>query len=287
MASNPTACARTDSVASGWPARLDLDYGFTGDKTVLRRQSRKGPLFVQKPFYPEGSGTCHTYVLHPPGGVVGGDVLELHVSMGTLSHAVITTPAAGKFYRSAGPEAIQINQFSVAAGAALEWLPQETIIYNDARVRTRTTVFLEKGAEFIGWEMICLGLPACKQPFSDGRFDQRFEIWRGKTPLLVEPLRITCPDSMMTAPWGLAGQPVSGTLAATTDRPDLLESLQRCAAGQPGPDLFSSTQIQALTVCRYSGQDVYAGLKFFRQAWQILRPEVTGRKACPPRIWAT
>ncbi len=86
---------------------------------------------VQRPFYPEG-GTCHVYLLHPPGGVVGGDQLELQVQSEPGSHALITTPAATKFYR-AGPHPHSLLQQNLQVrDATLEWLPQETIVFDGA-----------------------------------------------------------------------------------------------------------------------------------------------------------
>ncbi len=281
--------ASVDAVKAddGWRAGLKLGYAFKNGQSWLLQQERRGPLFVQKPFYPEGPGTCHTYIVHPPGGVVGGDRLHLDATLGTGCQVLLTTPAASKFYRSAGADAAQINCLDVGTDAVLEWLPQETIIYNGARARMRTVVRLASGARFIGWEMICLGLPACARPFIHGRIDQRFEIWREEQPLLIDPLRIGPQDPLLTARWGMAGHPVVGTLAATVDEPGVVDAIRRKVAPKPDNGLFAVTGIHGLTLCRYLGDNVYAGLKIFRQAWEVLRPVVKGRDACAPRIWAT
>jgi urease accessory protein len=271
----------------GWKASLKLGYAAKGGKSVLLQQERRGPLFVQKPFYPEGPRTCHTYIIHPPGGVVGGDSLSLDVTLGAGSQALITTPAAGKFYRSAGPAAVQINRLNVAADAVLEWLPQETIIYNGARAAMRTTVRLKTGAGFIGWEMLCLGLPACAELFTLGRIDQHFEIWLDGQPLLIEPLRVGPDDSLLAAPWGMAGHPAIGTLAATVQDPQVVDTIRETVSAGPDEGLFAVSRVQGLTLCRFLGDNVYAGLKLFSRTWEILRPAVKGCAACVPRIWAT
>jgi len=272
---------------AGWQASLKLGYAAKGGKSLLLRQDRRGPLFVQKPFYPEGPKTCHTYIIHPPGGVVGGDRLGLDVTLAAGSQALITTPAAGKFYRSAGLTAEQVNRLDVASDAVLEWLPQETIIYDGAHARMRTTVRLSPGACFIGWEMICLGLPACAQPFTLGRIEQHFEIWQAGAPILIEPLRIGPSDALLTACWGMAGHPVIGTLAATVQDPGVVATVREHASAGPEDGLFAVTRVQGLILCRFLGDDVYAGLKLFRRAWEILRPVVKGSGICAPRIWAT
>lgn len=272
---------------NGWRAQLTLGYGATGGKTVLRQQRHAGPLMVQKPFYPEGPQTCHTYLIHPPGGVVGGDRLGLDVSMAPGSHAVITTPAAGKFYRSAGARASQIQRLNVGADTALEWVPQETIVYPSANAKMRTIVRLAPQAKFIGWEIICLGLPASDHPFRQGQLDQGFDVWRGDRPLLVERLRIRDRDAVTYANWGLAGQPVTGTMVATTEDHDLLAAIREKTGKLTAPGLFSATRLNGLTVCRYLGGDIFAGFRFFVAAWEVIRPVVMGMDAYLPRIWAT
>lgn len=276
-----------ESVTTGWRARLDLRYEAAKEKTVLLSQRHSGPLMVQKPFYPEGQEVCHTYLVHPPGGVVGGDRLALNVAVNARGHALITTPAAGKFYRSAGARASQLSRLTVAAGAALEWLPQETIIYNRANAELRTEVRLDKDARFIGWELICLGLPASQQPFTQGRLHQRTDIFQEDRVCFSETLRIQGEDPVLRANWGLAGRPVTGTLIATTGDAKLLAALRAQAKAISSPGLFTATQFNGLTICRFLGNEVYAGYQYFLSAWKVLRPSVTGRKLCLPRIWAT
>lgn len=278
---------QTAMKSQGWQAGLSLEYVYKDGKTVLLKQDRRGPLFVQKPFYPEGPQTCHTYILHPPGGVVGGDGLDVSITLKGGGHAVVTTPAAGKFYRSAGPRAVQTNRMTVADGAVLEWLPQETIVYDGADLDTRTIVDLDHQARFIGWEMICLGLPACNRPFKTGRLTQSFEIRRNDQPLCIEPVRIGADDPVLTARWGLAGRPVFGTMTATADRSGIVSAIREAVKISNRGDLFTVTRLKGLILCRYLGDDVYAGLNFFRRAWDVLRPAVIGRPPCEPRIWST
>ncbi len=141
---------------SGWHASLNLGFAASGDKTLLVKRQHVGPLTVQRPFYPEG-GVCHVYILHPPGGIVGGDHLSIQVNAETGSDALVTTPATGKFYRSGGEQATQVVLIKVAENAALEWLPQETIIYEGAQLASLVKVDLAAGAKFIGWEILSLG----------------------------------------------------------------------------------------------------------------------------------
>ena len=115
---------------------------------------------MQRPFFPEGREVCHVYLLHPPGGIVGGDRLQVEARVGAGAHALLTTPAATKVYRSAGPAAAQEAELVVARDGVLEWLPQETIVYDGADVALATRARLERGARFLGLDLLCFGLPA-------------------------------------------------------------------------------------------------------------------------------
>src|SRR3569623_3774405 len=137
-----------------WQARRELCFAIRGGRSTVTSRRQHGPLRVQRPFFPEGAGVCHIYVLHPPGGVVGGDELEIDVAVRAGAHALITAPAAGKFYRRAGAPARQPQLLRVAAAAALEWLPRENIVFDGARAELCTRVELAEGARFIGWEIM-------------------------------------------------------------------------------------------------------------------------------------
>ena len=110
---------------AGWSAKLHLNFIEKDKKTVLQQRKHQGPLQVQKPFYPEENGACHVYLLHPPGGVVGGDNLDVKIEVNPNAKVLITTPAACKFYRSGGSTAYQKQSIKVAARGILEWFPLE------------------------------------------------------------------------------------------------------------------------------------------------------------------
>lgn len=273
--------------APGWRAELSLGFTARAGRTVLARRRHSGPLQVQRAFYPEGDGVCHLYVLHPPGGVVGGDELKIAIDVESGAHALVTTPAAGKLYRSAGRVAVLAQRMSIAADAALEWLPQETIVFDGAHATTNTRVDLAVGAHFLGWEIICLGRPAADEIFTQGFVRQRFEIWRDAFPLWIESSRYTGSDAALYASWGLRGHSVSGTLVCTTTTPGLAAQVREAWATLPADELVSATQLDTVLVCRYLGDDAEHARRFFTAAWAVLRPEVLGRDACAPRIWAT
>jgi urease accessory protein UreH len=81
-----------------WHAHLSLNYRRDAERTLVHDR-HTGPLRVLASLYPEGPAICHNVLVHPPGGIVGGDVLELELTLGEQSHALLTTPGATRFYR--------------------------------------------------------------------------------------------------------------------------------------------------------------------------------------------
>jgi len=274
----------------GWHAALELGFAAASGATRLARRAHRGPLVVQRPFYPEGPTVPHVYVLHPPGGVVGGDTLLVDVQVEPSAHALVTTPAATKVYRTRGPRSRQAQRLNVASGAALEWLPQETILHDGAAIDLDTKVVLEDGARFVGIETLCFGLPARGETFASGRCRQRFELWHGAgRPLLIERGRFDAEDAVHAAPWGLAGARVHGLMVATpfTGPAALLDEL-RALAASAGDRASVTTVGDGRVLCfRYVGASTERARRFFQDAWIAIRPAVIGSPAVLPRIWAT
>jgi urease accessory protein len=268
-----------------WVANLSLGFRGRADKTVLATRLHTGPLVVQKAFYPEGN-VCHVYLLHPPGGVVGGDELSLTVGVENNGHALLTTPAAGKIYRSDGRVALLIQQFHVRTGSSLEWLPQETIMFSGCQVKMQTRVNLEPDAKFIGWEMFCLGRPASGEVFTQGYVQQRFELWQDNVPLIIDCARLQGGSELLQAMWGMQGFTASGTLLATGVSTDILDLVRKHFAAQDDI-VFSATLIESVLVVRALAAQAETVRNRFVAVWQLLRPQQLGRQACKPRIWAT
>lgn len=256
---------------------------------MLTRRTHHGPLQVQKPFYPEADGTCHVYLLHPPGGVVGGDALRIELALQPGAQALITTPAATKFYRSHERYAAQTLRAQVAEGATLEWLPQETLVFNDAWARSSTRVELAHDARFLGWEIVCLGRPVNHETFTRGAWQQRLEVWRDDAPLFIDRSEILGNAPVLTQQWGWAGYSVSGVLVCTTlDLPrELLEKLREACAARQHDGVFAATLLRGVLVCRYLGHHAQHARTCLQRAWEILRPALLGKSACAPRIWNT
>ncbi len=158
-----------------WQGRLQLDYRMEAGRTV-GRDTHHGPLRVLKRLYPEGSALCHHVLVHPPGGLVAGDHLEIDIEVHEHAQALVTTPGATRFYRSTGDPARQSVDARIGAGARLEWLPMETIAYRGTHADNRMRFQLADDAQMIGWDLLALGLPASDAPFDTGRYAQRIDL---------------------------------------------------------------------------------------------------------------
>ena len=283
----PPAKLQEKESDTGWKAQLDLEFSESGNRTILSHRKHYGPLQVQKPFYPELNGACHVYILHPPGGVVGGDRLNISVDVNPNAHALITTPAAGKFYRSAGLMAMQEQRVKVASGGILEWFPSENILFSGAKAKIQTKVELSRDSQFTGWEISCLGRPASSENFNRGELDQRFEVWRDDKPLWIERLSLKGDGPALRAKWGLQGFPVIGNMVCATHKTELVEPLRKITIPSREQELFSVTQADGIIICYFLGNSVERARSYFVKAWKILRQKVIHHEAVEPRIWST
>ena len=272
----------------GWRASLHLEFAKRTNRTVLAHRSHEGPLVVQRPFYPEGD-VCHIYLVHPPGGVVGGDTLEVHAKAHNGSHALITTPAATKFYRSDARTARQVQNIALD-DATFEWLPQETILFPDAYAHLATRAHLTKRSRFIGWEIVCYGRPASGLLYERGEANQDFEIWIDDVPIVLDHLRLTGASHSMKAQYGLASHTVLGTMFAFP-ADDALLTLARTAADERASQVegvsHACTKVDGVLVCRAVGAHADKVRTVLSSIWSAIRPAIASRPAIPPRIWAT
>jgi urease accessory protein len=271
-----------------WQAELSLSLARSGERTVLAAARHRGPLRIQKALYPEGPGLCHAIVLHPPAGIAGGDRLAIDVEVGPDAQALLTTPGAGKWYRSAGAPAEQIVTLKIGRGATLEWLPQESIVFAGALARMRTTVELEDGASYLGIETLCLGRRASGETFSRGQIQLATDIRIAGTPLWRERGRLDGGSPLLDSPIGLAGFSVCCTVLAAGTEVDA-KTLAACRQATPTEvgAQWGVTAMPRLFVGRYLGHSAEAAREWLLQLWSALRPSLSGREAVMPRIWNT
>ncbi len=241
---------------------------------------------MQKALYPEGPAVCQAVVVHPPGGIVAGDSLRIEVDAGLGAHAQLTTPGAAKWYRSAGSAARSDTLLRVAAGAFVEWLPQETMLFDGARAAIRFTVELDGDARYIGWDVAQLGRTASGERFATGRLQQAVELLRDDEMLWCERTVLDGGTRALQSGAVLDGAPVFGTMiAAGVD----IEAgvLAACRAASPTSGAGAVTRLPQLLVARYRGGCAQAARTYFASLWRVLRPEFAGLDAVAPRIWNT
>jgi len=268
-----------------WRAELALRYELRDGRTVLTQRRHEGPLVVQKPLYPEGDAVCHTIVVHPPGGIAGGDELHVHAHAGPSAHVLLTTPAAGKWYRSTGPWAQQRVVLKVESAARVEWLPQETILFDRARADIETHVDLAPDAIFIGWDTLCLGRAGSGERYMDGECRLHTRVTRAGKLLWFERALIAAGGLFCNSPIGLDGRTVCGTLLAVG--PNVGGIMSACRAERAAVGATGVTQVPGLLVARYLGDSSEAARTYFQRLWKHIRPALTGRAAHEPRIWKT
>ncbi len=274
------------SARAGWRARLELGFAKADGRTRLVRRAHEGPLVVQKPLYPEGDDVCQCIVVHPPGGIAGGDDIELRVDVESGAHAQLTTPGATRWYRNAGADAAQRIVFSVADGGVLEWLPQGTIVFDGAHAATATRVELTGTASYLGWDVICLGRTESSERFTKGRWRQRCDILRDGALIWSERMVLGGNSPWLSSPAGLNRAPVFGTFVAVFATFDDA-ILNACRATAPAEGDGAVTRLPGSLVARYRGASSESAHAYFSALWSIVRPVVAGRAAIIPRIWRT
>ncbi len=270
---------------AGWRAELDLSFAYKASKTVLASSRHLGPLRVQRPFYPEDE-VCHVYLLHPPGGVVGSDFLNIDIDTREHSHALITTPGATKFYRSAGEFAKVTQTLNIGNNSTLEWFPQENILFPGAKVKLQTQINLEQDSCFMGWDINCLGRPANQELFEFGKLDASLRIMRDGKPLLIERQRVF-EQRQLYAAAGLRGFPMNAIFLCTRCNEQHLE-LARTIVENIAPNFpVGITLLDDILIFRALGNSSEKLQAVMIPIWQALRPLLCKKEPILPRIWFT
>ena len=273
-----------NSAQNGWIAELELRFSKSKSKTFLSTRKHIGPLTIQRPFYPEGD-LCHLYLLHPPGGIVGGDQLSIEVNTDSNSSSLLTTPGATKVYRTSDHKHSTINQnFIVAEDSSFEWLPMETIVFPGANSQFSSKLLLSGNARIAAWEVYCLGRPAINESFDFGNLNFSLELWRDGIPILFDKLMIDKTELGNIV--GLRSFPVFGTFIISKTNKKVLETV-RAMMIETDSCVTGVTQIEDIIIVRSLAKKTYLVQDLFKKIWQTVRPLVFEREASIPRIWAT
>jgi urease accessory protein len=199
----------------------------------------------------------------------------------------LTTCGATKWYRCPQTGAQQRLSFEVAAGAALEWLPRENILFDGSKAQMQLDVELAPGARFLGWEILCFGRRASGEGWHRGGLRLNTRIRHAGHPLWSERANILAGSGFDSSPVGLGGYSVSGTfLAAGSDIGAGLLAACRATAPGGGDSRLGVTSTPRILVARYLGHSSQQAFRWFTSVWAVLRPALLSQPAIAPRLWA-
>lgn len=276
---------------SSWHSQLQLHFRTDADRTVAQHH-HQGGMRVLASLYPEAARVCHLVLVHPPGGLVGGDVIAIETRLQAGTHALVTTPGASRFYRSTGAPAAQTLDAHLGDGARLEWLPLETLAYSGCLGENRSRFILDPGAELITWDMLALGLPAAGAAFCSGRFTQHIELpgqWLERGQLAASD------TALLHGPGGLDGRTALATLVFACGSPisphrrdALLDAARHIVRAWPAPMRAGATSPHPqVVVLRALADRIEPAAALLREVWSTWRQAAWALPACPPRVWAT
>ena len=329
-------------------------------KTRLSHRKHTGALMVQRALYPEPrvqQGICHILMLYPPAGIAGGDTLTIELRLDSGSHAVITTPGAGKWYgkdsvsqkhkhlshpsatfsldvdtmakvytqastnlplNEMADYASQHVQATLAPHARLEWLPQESIIYNEANMHAVSRFDLADSSSLLTWEISVFGRQAYDEQFLQGRYHTGLNIYRDGKVIVAERVAQAAQSRWFTSNLGLANQHIYGSFWAVPSLSDVHDNLELSASQttqstetaqatikqsltryldntvaalrqviiQAQLPVYCTHNCQAINI-RYIGSDVRGCFEAFYQIREVLRHHWWQLEPCRPRIWDT
>ena len=275
---------------AGWQAALHLGVERRDEESILALRRHSGPLRVQKALWPEGPGLVHLVMVHPPGGIAGGDQLSIDIDIGRDAAALVTTPGAAKWYKANGRPAGQQVTLRLAAGATLEWLPQENIVFDGARIAMALRLECASAARACGWEISVLGRRASQETFKEGQLAQRIDLLRDGKLLWSERACLNGGDALLASALGWDGAHVSGLfwLLGSEVGDAELEHCRAVAQGEGEPVRLGITRYaHELVLARVLGASPERVRSVLTSVWAALRPGLNGRSGVSPRIWAT
>lgn len=282
-----------NSSAPFWYAQLELGFCFENSRTIMSRRKHRGPVRVQKMLWPERTGVCHAIIVHPPAGIAGGDHLTFEIETKDQAHAVVTTPGAGKWYKTNGKQAFQHIHLHVKDQSILEWVPQETMLFDGALAHSETHIHLDNAASFIGWDMLVLGRQARAERFVQGSYYNQFKLWREHKLLVADTLYFEGEDRWLSSCLGMNNQAVMGSFWAAAPEKyrssfyleQQLELIRELMMRMQAP--VTLTLLDDVVSARFLGNDVrhchdaFAAIRAkLRRYWFDLEEEF-------PRIWKT
>ena len=281
----------------GWQGSLSLCFQSRGSATRLVRNRHEGPLRLLKTLQSEDERRLEAVIVHPPGGLVGGDSLQIDLQVEAGAHVLVTTPGAQKWYR-AESLATSSTRLIVADGAVLEWLPQPAILYDRARARQMLAIEMGREACCMGWEILVRGRGAMGEAFKSGQIEQALSISVGGALLWQERLHAQAADRLFDSPLGWDRRRIAASVwcCAPAAAPPTLHALRdswrvlidgACTAPRSSVRGGATVATEGLLLAKLLADDGEHLMTLCRQLWQAARISLEGDEGSAPRIWRT
>jgi urease accessory protein len=239
----------------------------------------------------EPGDVMQAVMLTTSGGLTGGDRVAARIASGPRTRAFVTTQAAEKIYRSRGDDTLFSVDLSLGAGAWLEWLPQETILFEGARFRRETRIELAAEARLIAAEIVAFGRAARGERITAGHYIDRWRISREGRLVWADALTHTAaPEAALAHPAGFGGAAVAATLVVAGPEAARQLDVARAAlaaANRPGAPRVAATVVNDLLIARFIGNSAQQLRSDLAQLWCTLRQGMGNLPPRLPRTWYT
>ncbi len=265
-------------------ARLSVES--RGGRSVAADLYSAQPLRILMPR--PGVGEPLTAVLaNLSGGIVGGDLYEADINVGSGSSLTLTAQAAEKIYKSSGAESENRLTMRVAEGAVLEWLPQGTILFDRALFRQRVRFDLAADSTLFAGAISVLGRSAMGETFSSGRYREHWDLKRDGRLVWADRFELADPAGVAAVASGL--RDVSSFATALFARPDAADDLDwaRDVQAEAAGDIRCGVTAidNNLLVMRWLGPDAMRLRNAVGAFWSAARVRWLGLPARMPVIW--
>ena len=219
------------------------------------------------------------------GGLAGGDCVRVGLSAGAGTAALVTSQAAEKVYRSTGPDTLLDIQVRVEADAWLEWLPQETILFDGARLNRRTELNVAPGGRLLAGECAVFGRTAHGESFTRGLLHDAWRVRCGERLIWADALRVDGDATgLLQHPAGFAGAVAHATIVyVADDAPAWLDLARDCLDGSGSRTGVSA--VAGLLLVRLLGQNAQVLRRDIARFWAGFRHGVAGWPPQVPKLW--
>lgn len=271
-----------NSKNKNWTGQLELGFSLKEGRSILSKCNHSGPFLVQRSFYSRDDlSTPHVYLLHPSGGLVGGDRLVLFTHLEPGSCALLTTPGSSKFYSTNGMYALQEYTFNLQKNSILEWIPQSSIFFSKTKAKIKTIFNLEEGSKIIAFEMLCF--QNTRLHSNPEEVDNFLQVVLPSSVGLRDRFRVNELDYMSK----LNGFQISALFFAVPSDEVILKKVRKLMKSMLNTYIGGATLLDELLIVKLLGNNNQKLNELLHSMWSVARLNIIGKKSVIPRIWFT